>query len=187
MPLNQNEILDAPAGDGAPDAQPQRAGGRGGPRRTRVPIDAPPTARKKRSALAEDPEENARLDRTSGQMWGWVQRRRGRCWPAWSRRGQTVAGDGRERRHRPAAGGFRAGVVDRDRRLGWRHRVGDQYHHRFWGSSLAGARFKALAKNERRLSGAAVGQGGRRPVQASWTRTSAVPESNRPRCCRAGG
>jgi len=56
----------------------------------------------------------------------------------------------------------------------WRHRVGDQYHHRFWGQLARwGARFKALARNEFVAFGPvqpAIEFGEEAVFKASWSR-----------------
>jgi hypothetical protein len=57
----------------------------------------------------------------------------------------------------------------------WRHRVGDKYHHRFWGQLARwGARFKALAKNENVAFGPvqpSVQAGEDALFKAAWNRT----------------
>jgi hypothetical protein len=56
----------------------------------------------------------------------------------------------------------------------WRHRLGDEYHHRFWGQLVRwAARFKALAKNEFVAFGPvqpSVESGDPALFRASWTR-----------------
>jgi hypothetical protein len=56
----------------------------------------------------------------------------------------------------------------------WRHRVGDEHHHRFWGQLARwGARFKALAKNENVAFGPvepAVEVGEDVTLKAAWSR-----------------
>ena len=105
--------------------------------------------------FAEDATENANIWRElPGQSWGLVGDAKGEATvlacvlPEGTK--QTLAAE-RENALvvRQQAGFGQVLWIGIDGTWRWRYRVGDEYHHRFWGQLARwGARFKALAKNE---------------------------------------
>ncbi|MCA9052220.1 MAG: hypothetical protein KDA75_00210 [Planctomycetaceae bacterium] len=105
--------------------------------------------------FSEDAEENDRIwDDLPGQTWGLIGEAKGEATvlasvlPAGAKQNLQT-----ERENavivRQQAGFGQVLWIGIDGTWRWRHRVGDQYHHRFWGQLARwGARFKAFAKNE---------------------------------------
>ncbi|MFV0444941.1 MAG: hypothetical protein ACK5Q5_15315 [Planctomycetaceae bacterium] len=130
--------------------------------------------------LAEDPAENERIwKELPGQMWGLVGDAKGEATVL-----ACVLPDGArqsletERQNavivRQQAGFGQVLWIGVDGTWRWRYRVGDDYHHRFWGQLARwGARFKALAKNENVAFGPvqpSVDAGDAAAFRASWSR-----------------
>ena len=130
--------------------------------------------------FAEDPTENDEIwDDLPGQMWGLVGDAKGEATVL-----ACVLPDGakqtleNERENavivRQQAGFGQVLWIGIDGTWRWRHRVGDQYHHRFWGQLARwGARFKALSKNENVAFGPvqpSVPSGENGVFRASWSR-----------------
>lgn len=130
--------------------------------------------------FAEDTDENARIwQELPGQMWGLLGEAKGEATVL-----ACVLPDGAkqsletERENavivRQQAGFGQVLWIGIDGTWRWRHRVGDQYHHRFWGQLARwGARFKALAKNENVAFGPvqpSIQAGEEALFKASWAR-----------------
>lgn len=130
--------------------------------------------------FAEDPAENERIwKELPGQMWGLIGDAKGEATvlacvlPEGAK--QTLE---TERENavivRQQAGFGQVLWIGIDGTWRWRHRVGDQYHHRFWGQLARwGARFKALAKNENVAFGPvqpSIQAGENAQFRASWSR-----------------
>ncbi len=154
--------------------------------------EAPPTQRGFRPVLtpegkeetflrfSDDPAENERLwAELPGQTWGLVGEAKGEATvlaavlPTGAK--QTLE---TERQNalivRQQAGYGQVLWIGFDGTWRWRHRVGDAYHHRFWGQLVRwGARFKAVAKNEFVAFGPvqpAIELGEEALFKASWNR-----------------
>lgn len=131
--------------------------------------------------FSEDHEENRKIwSELPGQTWGLVGEAKGEATvlacvlPPGARQSLQT-----ERENalivRQQAGFGQVLWIGIDATWRWRHRVGDKYHHRFWGQLARwGARFKALAKNENVAFGPlqpAVTAGDDAVFKAAWTRT----------------
>jgi hypothetical protein len=131
--------------------------------------------------FSEDRVENSRIwDELPGQTWGLVGEAKGEATvlgcvlPQGAK--QTLQSE-RENALivRQQAGFGQVLWIGTDGTWRWRHRVGDQYHHRFWGQLARwGARFKALAKNENVAFGPmqpSVQSGEDAVFKAAWSRS----------------
>ena len=130
--------------------------------------------------FSEDQQENDRIwNDLPGQMWGLVGDAKGEATvlasvlpPGAKQNLQTERENAVIVRQQTGFGQVLWIGIDGTWR--WRHRLGDQYHHRFWGQLARwGARFKALAKNENVAFGPvqpAVEMGEDAVFRASWNR-----------------